>query len=260
VASSGSSDIQVHVQSGHWSADWTMTVPDRPAPIEMWLPLLQDLANQTSQAAAEASEQAGRPVSCQKGCDACCRQLVGISLVEARALARLVAQMPEPRQGEIRARFAAVQRRLAESGVLQRDYADPAEYPQFPLAETERQRLAAAWFSLQIACPFLENEACSIYQDRPLVCRGYLVTSPADACSRLFRDPVRQIKQEVRLGSVLARTTAAVAGVSTATIPIAMALQLPAKVDAALGQLHDPREMLEALLGEIGEWRIEPAP
>jgi Fe-S-cluster containining protein len=32
-------------------------------------------------------------------------------------------------------------------------------------------------------CPFLEDESCSIHPDRPLVCREYLVTSPAELCA-----------------------------------------------------------------------------
>ena len=183
---------------------------------------------------------------------------MGISLVEARALAQLVAAMPPRRQAEIRRRFAAALARLNESGVLTGDYSGPDD--EFPLAELPQQRLAAAWSSLQIACPFLENEACGIYEDRPLVCREYQVTSPAAACSRIFREPVDRVEQPVRLGAAMARAAAKVAGVSTAMIPLLLSLDLRADVDAALGQPHDPRQMLETLLGEIGEWRLEPAP
>jgi Fe-S-cluster containining protein len=182
---------------------------------------------------------------------------VPITLVEAQALTKLVAQMPAARRDEIRRRFAAGQARLAESGVLSRDHAPPA--PEFPLAETTLQRLGAAWFALQIACPFLEDESCSIYEDRPLVCREHQVTSPASACSRLFREPVDRIELPVRLAEALMRASAKLAGVSAVTIPLMLSLDLPADVDAALAQPRDPRQMLEALLAEIGDWRIEPA-
>jgi len=251
-------NIRVHLQTPAWTIAAPLTVPDEPATLEAWLPFLQALASRLSQSAHDAAAAEGRPVSCAKGCGACCRQLVGISLVEARALAQLVAAMPQPRQDEIRRRFAAALARLNESGVLTRDYADPD--PAFPLAELPQQRLAAAWFSLQIACPFLEDESCGIYRDRPLVCREYQVTSPAVACSRMFREPVDQIESPVRLGAALARTAAQAAGVSTSMIPLLLSLDLRAEVDAALAQPRDPRAMLETLLGEIGEWRIEPAP
>jgi Fe-S-cluster containining protein len=249
-------DIRVHLQTPTWAIAAPVTVPAEPATLETWLPFLQALASQLSRSAQESAATAGRPVSCAKGCGSCCRQLVGISLVEARALAQLVAAMPQPRQDEIRRRFAAALARLFESGVLTRDYTDPDA--EFPLAELPQQRLAAAWFSLQLACPFLEDESCGIYEDRPLVCREHQVTSPAAACSRMFREPVDRIELPVRLGAASARAAADIAGVSTTMIPLLLSLELGAEVDEALSRPHDPRRMLETLLGEIGEWRIEP--
>lgn len=251
-------DIRVHLKTPGWEIAAPLTVPAAPATLEVWLPFLQALASQLSRSAHDAAAAAGRPVSCAKGCGACCRQLVGISLVEARALAQLVAAMSPPRQAEIRRRFAAALAKLNDSGVLSGDYAEPD--PEFPLAELPQQRLAAAWFQLQIACPFLEDESCGIYEDRPLVCREYQVTSPAAACARMFREPVDRIEQPVRLGAAMAQAAAKVAGVSTTMIPLLLSLGLHGDVDAALAQPHDPRRMLEALLSEIGEWRIESAP
>jgi Fe-S-cluster containining protein len=255
---SETANIWVHLQTPAWTIAAPLTVPSEPQALEVWLPFLQALESRLSQSARDAATAAGRPVSCAKGCSACCRHLVAVSLVEARALAQLVSAMPQPRQDAIRRRFAAALTRLTDSGVLSRDYADLD--PQFPLAELPQQRLAAAWFSLQVDCPFLEDESCSIYEDRPLVCREHQVTSPAAACSRLFREPVDRIESPVRLGAALARAAARLAGVSTSMIPLLLSLDVRADVDEALAQPRDPRRMLEALLGEIGEWRIEPAP
>ena len=250
-------DIRVHLKTPGWEIVAPLTIPAEPAPLEVWLPFLQALASRLSGMAADASAAAGRPVSCAKGCGACCRQPVGITLAEARALATLVGRMPEPRQSQIRRRFADGVAGLLESGVLTADHTAPV--PEFPLAETAQQRLGAAWFALQIACPFLENEACSIYQDRPLICREHQVTSPAAACARLFRTPVDRIELPVRLADALMRAAAKLAGVSANTVPLMFSLDLTPEIDAALAQPHDPRQMLEVLLGEIGEWRIEDA-
>ena len=45
--------------------------------------------------------------------------------------------------------------------------------------------LGREYFQLGIPCPFLEEESCSIYHDRPITCREYLVTSPP-AALRIF--------------------------------------------------------------------------
>jgi Fe-S-cluster containining protein len=255
--SHGGAPIRIDLQTPEWAAQSTLDAPKDPAPIDIWLPFLQRLASASAQSAQEAAERAGKRVSCKKGCGACCRQLVVISLVEARALARLVAEMPEPRQSEIRARFADAVRRLEESGVLEGDILGDQKAAEFPLVETVEQRRSAAWFSLGIACPFLENESCGIHQSRPLVCREYQVTSPSERCSRLFREPVERIEMSVHLGQSLARAIAKITGTSVAMIPLAMALHWSAKIDAALSGRHDAVEMLKVLLGEIGDWRIE---
>src|SRR5262249_61696224 len=51
------------------------------------------------------------------------------------------------------------------------------------------------YFRLGIDCPFLEDETCMIYADRPLVCRGYVVVSPPELCT----DPRAGQVQVVRL-------------------------------------------------------------
>jgi Fe-S-cluster containining protein len=249
--------IRIALQTPDWSVESSLPVPAEPAPIEVWLPFLHSLADEAAGLAGQAAGRAGKRVSCRKGCAACCRQLIAISLVEAHALARLVAETPEPRQSEIRARFAQAAQRLAEISVGGRDAsADPGR-EEVPLIETDQQRLSAAWFALRIACPFLDDEACSIHPSRPLVCREYLVTSPPEACSRLFEVPVERIETSVNLAPSLARATARIAGVPVMTIPLVMALQWADKIDAALSGERDALAMLEILLGEIGDWRIE---
>src|SRR5262249_11986502 len=50
-----------------------------------------------------------------------------------------------------------------------------------------------AYFRAGVACPFLEEESCSIHPDRPLACREYLVTSPAENCSHPTEETVHMI-------------------------------------------------------------------
>jgi hypothetical protein len=55
------------------------------------------------------------------------------------------------------------------------------------------RELSVAYFALGIPCPFLEEESCSIHPDRPLVCREYLVTSPAELCSGPVQEGVTPV-------------------------------------------------------------------
>ncbi len=44
------------------------------------------------------------------------------------------------------------------------------------------RKLAIDYLYERIPCPFLEEERCSIYSIRPLICREYMVTSPPEHC------------------------------------------------------------------------------
>ena len=148
-----------------------LSVPPGPVTVETLLPILRGLSSLFSDRAAARADAAGRPISCRAGCGACCRQLVPLAPSEARALARLVDAMPEPRRTVIRQRFSAALQKL--EGLLDRMPTGTKE---------ERAELSLAYFKFAIACPFLEDESCSIHPDRPMACREYLVSSPAENC------------------------------------------------------------------------------
>jgi Fe-S-cluster containining protein len=121
--------------------------------------------------------EAGKAISCRKGCGACCRQLVPISRTEGEALLALVETMPRERRKAVRARFAAAEAAIGGAGLAERG------------GRSDRE-MSVGYFALRVPCPFLEEESCSIHPNRPLVCREYLVTSPAELCARPTQDGV----------------------------------------------------------------------
>ncbi len=157
----------------------SVPVPEGPvAPREM-LPTFQGIAEAIIHMSIKAVEREGRSVSCRAGCGACCRQFVPISETEARVLIDLVESMPEPRRTQVKSRFAAAAARLDEAGLRDR-LMNPETHPKVRMTT-----VGAEYFRLWIPCPFLENESCSIHPQRPILCREYLVTSPAARCATL---------------------------------------------------------------------------
>lgn len=73
-------------------------------------------------------------VACEKGCAGCCKMNVSISVIEAERLAAVTGRAMEPLQ--------------------------------HPVSHDE------AHFS-GVDCPFLVNEACSVYEARPYACRAH---------------------------------------------------------------------------------------
>lgn len=162
-----------------------LEVPAGKTTLTDLLPILQDFdSNMINHVVGETTE-AGHPISCRKGCGACCRQMVPLSIFEAEFLGNWFNSLPKERQAEIEGRFRSGLVKLKEAGIL-----DKLMDSTWGTDDESFSQMAIDYFHVGVPCPFLEDESCSIHPIRPLICREYLVISPAELC----RDPsVHQI-------------------------------------------------------------------
>lgn len=191
--------VNVELSSPEWQLQTTMSVPKEPIAPKELLPLFLSFADAVVGAAGKTVEQTGEKISCKKGCGACCRQLVPISETEARWIRDLIDRLPLTRQVEIRERFTQARRRLAEAGLLEK-LIHPESWK-----EGEGWSVAMSYFRLGIPCPFLEEEACSIHPDRPIKCREYLVTSPAERCREPSAETIKIVDLPFQMWTAVAR-------------------------------------------------------
>ncbi|HNM46888.1 MAG TPA: YkgJ family cysteine cluster protein, partial [Candidatus Sumerlaeota bacterium] len=91
--------------------------------------------------------------------------------------------------------------------------------------EAQQRTLSLDYFRLGLACPFLEEEACSIYADRPLGCREYLVTSPAEACSRLDFAALQTVPLPTEVGSAVRVVNQQTTAAEQSWVPLVLALE-----------------------------------
>jgi len=96
-------------------------------------------------------------IACTKGCSHCCNTWVGVNALEIFHIAKIVRQRPAT-VAKIKAAHEAT-----KSHNLEIRFQHP-----FP-------------------CPLLENDACSIYLDRPHPCR-FAASADADICARAYRN------------------------------------------------------------------------
>jgi Fe-S-cluster containining protein len=198
-----------------------LTVPAGPTdPIEL-LPIFRTLTDAIVEVAAENAEAEGAAISCRKGCGACCRQLVPISEVEAESLRRLVEALPEPRRSHVIERFEQALRRLDGAGLL-----EGLRTPQ-RIARDDIVALGDAYFAQGIACPFLEDESCSIHAERPLACREYLVTSPAANCAAPSAATIRMVAVPAKVSRAIRYLDTGRPNPSATWIPMILALEWP---------------------------------
>ena len=127
--------------------------------------------------------------------------------------------MPEPRQTEIRQRFVDALARLEPSGILEK--LDEAR----GLSEQVSIQVANQYLELKVPCPFLENSQCSIYEDRPLICREYVVISTAENCAHPVPGNIERLELPLRLTPVYQQFDPAREGPSSQRISLIMALE-----------------------------------
>ena len=188
-AQPGVRPVLIQMTAGGRKLNVRVDAPTGPIPPAALLPLYRNIAERLTAVAVKGVEQEGRRVACAKGCAACCRQVVAVSALEARELVKLIGRLPEPQRARVRERFAAARRRLeAEAPHLLPQLLHPTDAAADGTGlktEAELHEFSRAYLRLGIACPFLEDEACSIYEERPVACRQYVVVSDPVHCATL---------------------------------------------------------------------------
>jgi Fe-S-cluster containining protein len=173
-------------------------VPAGQTTLTELLPIIQNVENAIVGEVGEEAERAGRPISCRAGCGACCRQMVPVSLFEAEALTEWIRTLPEERRAQLEERFHRALLALRDAGVLESIVSS-----DWALEEGLATELAIEYFHAGVACPFLEDESCSIHPIRPLSCREYLVTSPPALCQDPSVNDVSGVQLPLKLSRAL---------------------------------------------------------
>lgn len=108
--------------------------------------------------------QSNARVACSAGCDHCCYQSVGATPAEALVIVDHLRRTHNEQE------LKAVTHHLAES------------------RRRTAHLTAAERYSPEYPCPFLEDAQCTIYEVRPLSCRG-MNALDAEECRSNLRDP-----------------------------------------------------------------------
>lgn len=162
------------------------------------VPMARELMDLMVSDAVNGAIKSGQKIACRKGCHAeCCRFLVSVSVPEAIAMASETAMLA-----------ANERRRIVDSC---RTFAEQIQYrmsrDDFAANGSVGRNDLTSWYYKQgLPCPFLEEDCCSIYEWRPIVCRECIVVGSPDVCKS--GGGVRtELSMPVHLANVLVRLT-----------------------------------------------------
>jgi Fe-S-cluster containining protein len=124
-------------------------------------------------------------ISCKKGCAHCCVFFISASVQEAEAIVYHLYHNKELLDHFLKS-YPLWRERVRKGGDLfmRSNKADSATAKVNSSAQAGNSILGnLTAYALQgISCPFLINSACSIYEVRPFVCAGLVVTTPCEWC------------------------------------------------------------------------------
>lgn len=146
-------------------------------------------------ALVKQARRQGIPIPCKQGCSACCAEPAYSGVYEFGPIIARLRKMSPARKAQIRARVDGWYAAMASAKIDLKADID------------HRYR------ALDVMCPLLdpENKTCSVYEQRPVACRGhYLATEdPADCAARAHGNTTRNLNTLNITGQTLATLVAA---------------------------------------------------
>jgi Fe-S-cluster containining protein len=185
------------------------------------VPLARMLCTKITDAVLQSVNSNGGQIACRKGCLACCRHLIPISVPEAFRLNEEISAATGHRCESVWKTCLHAARQILDSKPpipLMPQMADASSASPVDL------NLVSKWYrDFELDCPFLHNGACTIYEQRPLACREHYVTGSAKACrgeggaAEVLEMPVRMLTALGQLASELEGTS-----VEAVILPLAL--------------------------------------
>jgi Fe-S-cluster containining protein len=142
------------------------------------VPLARTVSDKLVSAVLEKLHEEQKPVPCCKGCSACCsRYFVPLSVPEAFRMSEELLALTIERGEHLLQSYLDAARRILDN--------KPDDLDPYSSATADRRQTShiSRWYAgLRLACPFLSDGVCTIYDTRPIACREHIVTGSALLC------------------------------------------------------------------------------
>jgi len=197
-------------------------VENRPVRLPDIAPLAQTLSTRLATATLDRLFARGEYVPCSKGCSACCSSyLVPLSVPEAFRLVEELSAMPVS-QGRTLTQSSLDAAKIVLDH-MPKDF-EMGESTEPNNGSIQLKQLSDWYAGLGLACPFLSDNICVTYEQRPIACREHMVTSSARSCDLASTDEQDVVKIPVSVLECLGRLTAELeeSDVEAVMLPLAL--------------------------------------
>lgn len=152
-------------------------IADNQARLSDIVPLARTISTKQALTVLDSLSMNGQSVPCCKGCSACCNYLIPLSVPEVFCLREELLAMSADYSNRILQSCLDTAKRLLDN--------KPPIFSSKTSSKSARSRIGriGKWYAgLKLACPFLSDRLCILYEQRPIACREHIVTGSSVSC------------------------------------------------------------------------------
>jgi Fe-S-cluster containining protein len=186
------------------------------------VPLARTICSKINDAVIKNIQNNGEQIPCYKGCSTCCKRcLVPLSVPEAFRLKDEVDQAQAPKRQLIRKNCLIASRHLLTQKTTKKFVHQLSNSTSDKPADPDH---ISDWYSgLKLACPFLHQDICTIYEQRPLVCMEHFIIGSAGGCND--EDCVAEVLDlPIRVSNALGQLASELEGTSIEAVILPLAI------------------------------------
>ncbi|MHC4754835.1 MAG: YkgJ family cysteine cluster protein [Planctomycetota bacterium] len=158
-------------------------ITEEQAALSDIVPLSRVVSTNIALAVLKKLQETDTFVPCRKGCSACCRYLIPLSVPEVFRLRQEILSLPADKRKLILNRILESAELILQSGF--RNFETTGTPGNFVL-----DHLGKWYAELQLSCPLMDENLCIMYAERPTACREHIVTASASLCQlESFENP-----------------------------------------------------------------------
>lgn len=193
----------------------------------------------------EQTRAQGKFIPCNIKCPACCGYLVSMSVPEVMCFKREIFCKQKKPLNRILPAYLHAARRILKYRPPENFFSDS---PSLPYGPPETKALGDWYDGLNLVCPFLRQNRCMIYEQRPFVCREHFVTGSSLGC-RKNRSGAQTVEMPLQMSNVLCRLSKELCNADEAIMmPFALSW---CDINQELCNRTWPAEIMANLLAEI---------
>ena len=153
-------------------------IADEYARLSDIVPLARALSTKAALLMLGKIAKEGEYVPCCKGCSECCNYLVPVSVPEAFRIKDELLAMPTEQGGLLLQSLLDASRTIIDSTNKGCDLSRMCD-----TGSEEQLCDISKWYrGLKLSCPFLSDDICASYAQRPLACREYIIICSPSIC------------------------------------------------------------------------------